>query len=573
MTVEKIWVERGLDLACAEKLSSELNISWLLAKMLVARNVTEPMLATAFLSPSLKDLTEPLLFKDMDKAVVRITQAIIAKEKIGIFGDYDVDGVCSTAVLQQFLVSVGGDVVVTLPNRMAEGYGLSCAGVDRLKEQGASLLLTADCGILAHEEVAYANDIGFAVIVVDHHNVGATLPHAHAVVNPKRPDCEANADFLCAAGVAFFLCAALRRYLREQGHFLVRKEPDLRDLLDLVALATVCDVVPLIKDNRSIVKNGLRVIKQGSRFGLNALIEACSIDKEKISSTNLGFHLGPRINAAGRLEDATCALHLLNSQDEDEAKRIATGLSQTNQERRSIEEETVLHVCQIIDGDDRFKSMKALVLHHDSWHPGVVGIVASRIAERYHRPAIIIGAKGKGSGRSIKGVDLHEMVSKASKSLAGFGGHAHAIGVTLGDLSVDAFRNDLLAVMKDLVPDGVFNKEIFYDAEISLNAINLSVIDELLQLEPFGAKNPYPVVRINRCFMRNVRRLNGGHLKGELENHEGYIAFIGFRMDIDDDLANSALDVLGVLEKNEWLNKTSAQFRLIDYKKSAAVTD
>lgn len=568
MSIEKIWVEKVVDLAAAEALSVELRISPLLAKLLVARKMTSREAAEDFLAPSLKNLKEPLSFAGMTTAVERLTRALFNREKIGIFGDYDVDGVCSTAILQQFLESIEADVATTLPNRMLEGYGLSTAGVDRLKAMGCTLLITADCGILAHDQIAYANALGFDVIVVDHHNVGVKLPMALAVINPKRADCGSGADYLCAAGVAFFLCMALRRHLREQGYFIKVAEPDVRKLLDLVALATVCDVVPLMKDNRCLVKAGLKIIKHGDRVGLSALMDACGIDRQKISSTNLGFHLGPRINAAGRLEDATIALRLLAASDEGLAKKLATDLDITNQERKAIEQETVEKASAIIDADPKHQALTALVLHREEWHPGVVGIVASRIAERYHRPAIIIGEKGKGSGRSIKGIDLHEMVLKASGSLVGFGGHAHAIGVTLGPLGVEVFRNELLAVLAEQVPTHVFNKEIVYDAVVSLSEMSLAVIDELTRLEPFGAHNPYPVFRINRCFMRNLRRLNGGHIKGELENASGFMSFIGFRMDIDDELAHHALDVLGVMEKNEWQGRVSAQLRLIDYKKS-----
>lgn len=558
---EKLWVKRkglvdGTDLANT--------VSPLLALMLANRKVHGPK-AREFLDPGLKNLKEPYLFADMEKAVLALAQGVKDGDTIGIFGDYDVDGVCSAAILQQFLHMLGAKTAVTLPNRLTEGYGLSKAGVDRLHEQGAKFLVTVDCGISAHEQVAYAKSLGLVPIIVDHHTVGETLPDALAVINPKRSDCEAQASYLCAAGVVFFLCMALRRHLREVDFFKTNSEPDLRVLLDLVALATVCDVVPLVEDNRALVKAGLKVLKLGGRIGLAALMDACGIDKEKISSTNLGFHLGPRINAAGRLDDATLALTLLNSKSLTKAQAIASELNLTNQERKSIEEETVRQACEMIDAMDKLEP--ALVVHHESWHPGVVGIVASRIAERYHRPSIIIGEKGKGSGRSIKGVDLHAMVEKSSLSLSGFGGHAHAIGLTLGPEGVLVFRNDLLATMAEVSP-AVFAQEILYDTEVLLKDLSLAVVDELSRLEPFGASNPYPVLRVDQCFMRNIKRLNGGHLKGELETKNGFISFIGFRMDVTDEMAQRPIDVLGVLEKNEWKSMVSLQLRLIDFRES-----
>lgn len=567
MRLKRTWVKRPFDMNAAQVLHRELKVSLLLAKLLSARGIEDIAFARHYLAPSLSQLIDPSRFADMDKACHRVASAVLAQQRIGVFGDYDVDGVCSAAILMQFLTSIGADAVATLPNRMTEGYGLSYAGVDRLKAQGATVLITVDCGILAHEQIEYANSLGLEVIVVDHHEVGATLPKAIAVINPKRADCGAGAWYLCAAGVTFFLCVGLRRVLREQGYFN-GAEPDVRQLLDLVALATVCDVVPLVHNNRMLVKTGLGMIKQGKRVGLSALMDVCGIERAKISATNLGFHLGPRINAAGRLEDASTALELLGTYDDTQARTLALALHDTNSARKDLEETTVEQAVFIIQTQAVHHDAQALVIHDETWHPGVVGIVASRIAERFHRPAIIIGEKGKGSGRSIKGIDLHAMVSQASGSLAGFGGHAHAIGLTLGPLGVETFRADLLAVIKEQVQDHVFTPELVYDDDISINELNLALIDELALLEPFGAKNPSPVLRINNCFMRNLRRLNGGHIKGELETTDGAVSFIGFRMDISDELANSPLDVLGVVEKNEWQGKLSVQVRLVDYKKS-----
>lgn len=564
---EKIWKPRACNEDAADMLTDELAISKVLAQALVARGIDTIEAAKDYLAPSFAKLIDPSCFADMDKAAQRIVEAIRRQEVIGIFGDYDVDGVCSATILQQFLRSVQAKVVSTLPNRMTEGYGLSEPGVMRLKAQAASLIITVDCGISAHDAIDFTYNQGLEVIVVDHHEVGETLPKAHAVVNPKRADCNALAGYLCAAGVTFFLCLAVRRVLRTEGYFL-EKEPDVRELLDLVALATVCDVVPLIYNNRILVRAGLAMIKQQKRLGLKALMDVCGIDPKKITSTNLGFHLGPRINAAGRLEDAAAALLLLSTADEHYAQQVAMELHETNDMRKSLEHDMVTQAAAMVEGDPTLHEAKALVLYDEHWHPGVVGIVASRIAERFHRPAIIIGEKGKGSGRSIRGIDLHAMVSKASSTLAGFGGHAHAIGLTLGAGGVAHFRDELLEVIEQHVDLHVFTPEIFYDVEVKSKDVSLGLIDELMKLDPFGAKNPHVVVRLNQAFMRNLRRLSGGHLKGELETSDGAVSFIGFRMDIDDALVAHALDVLAVPEKNEWQGHNSPQLRIIDFRKS-----
>lgn len=568
MYQERMWVKREGRQELAQSLHHNLGLSPFMAEIVASRPIQSLDDAQDFLHPSLKNLKEPYSFIDMEKAVARIVTALCEREHIGLFGDYDVDGVCSTALLSHFFTMIGAKFSNTLPNRMNEGYGLSFAGVDRLYQAGARLIIATDCGITAHEQIDYANSLGLSVIVVDHHQVGDGLPNAFAIVNPKRPDCPSRADYLCAAGLSFFLVLGLRRALREQNYFSHSAEPDVRELLDLVALATVCDVVPLIKDNRILVKAGLQAIKQGRRIGLNALLDASLVNKQKISSTNLGFHLGPRINAAGRLEDATQALNLLNHHNAEKAAILARELDAINQERKEIELAAVEEAISLIESWPNYQELPALVLYQEHWHPGVVGIVASRIAERFHRPSIIIGEKGKGSGRSIAGIDLYDMVLKSSDTLAGFGGHAHAIGLSLGAAGVEPFRQQLLATMAASIARDIFQKKISYDAQLALSAVNLKLINELAVLEPCGAKNPYPIIRINQCFMRNLRRLSGGHLKGEVENSQGRASFIAFRMDIADELVSTPLDILAAVERNEWQGNVSAQLRLIDYKKS-----
>lgn len=560
--INSTWTQKEHDRDLALSLKKELGISPLLSTLLSLR-IKSLEEARYFLNPSLKELSDPYVFAGMKEAIVRVAKAIENNERIGLFGDYDVDGVSSTAILEQFLKSIKARVQSTLPNRLKEGYGLSFSGVDRLKD--TSLIITLDCGVLAYEQITYANSLGIDVIVIDHHTVGQELPEALCVINPKRNDCPSMAQYLCAAGVTFFFIMGLRRELRTRGFFKDIAEPDLRELLDLVALASVCDVVPLIKHNRVLVKAGLKSIREQNRVGIKALLEILKIDAQKISSTNLGFHLGPRINAAGRLEDATMALKLLSIKNSSEAKSLAEMIHNINEERKELEHNTVQEASLLVEKMPELP--KAIVLHDERWHPGVVGIVASRIAERFHRPTIIIGEKGKGSGRSIKGIDLHEMVSKASHTLVGFGGHAHAIGVSIKNDGVLSFRESLNEAMNTAKCE-IFNKVVFYDACIQLKDICLELAQEITSLEPFGPGNPCPILRIDRCTFKNVKRLNGGHLKGELEYEGDRASFIAFRTEIDDALLDSRVDILAVLEKNEWLGRISAQLRIIDFKES-----
>jgi single-stranded-DNA-specific exonuclease len=561
--MEKIWLERSFDEKTAFNLKKSLDLPFLLAKALAARGIEHEEEAINYLSPSFNQLIDPFLFSDVKKAAECLVKAVLNKETIGVFGDYDVDGVCSATILSQFLLSLGANVKVSLPNRLRDGYGLNKEAVHSLALAGAQKIITVDCGITAYDPIAYANSLGLSVIVIDHHEVGLSLPPAFAVINPKRQDCQSGASYLCAAGLTFFFCLAVRKLLRDQGYFNA-KEPDLREMLDLVSLATICDVVPLVKNNRVLVKSGLSILKQGKRLGLKALIDTCDLKQNKITATTLGFHLGPKINAAGRLQDPNIALSLLSAADNNQAQSLAHELHETNNARKELEILTFNQAVSLIENHG-LNNNRSLVLYDDKWHPGVVGIVAGRIAEKYYRPSIIIGQGGKGSGRSIRGVDLHRAVNQASKSLVGFGGHAHAIGLTLGPWGVNPFQEALAREMEQFEPE-LFIPKIFYDSSISIKDINLSVIDDMEKLAPFGAHNPSIVFRINNCAMHYVKSLEGGHIKGELRDHDGRISFIGFRMDAPKLHSGLAMDILGVAEINEWQGFKNPQIRLIDYR-------
>ena len=388
------WEERAPGDVDIEAIVDALSISPILARVLANRNIQELSQTESYIQPRLQDLPDPDELAGMQEAVGRFEKAIHAREVVGVFGDYDVDGVTSTTILAEFLEALGVSVVTTIPNRLVEGYGLSTSGVDRLKEAGAQLIVTVDCGVTAHEEVAYAQTQGLDVIVIDHHTVPVSLPEAIAVINPHRSDCHRAAEHLCAVGVTFNLCASLRRRLRENGYFMKREEPDIRALLDLVALGTVADVVPLIRDNRVLVSHGLKIISRQHRPGLTALLEVSGIQPERVNSGHLGFQLGPRVNAAGRLSDAGMAVTLFRTKDMRNARQLAQRLDQENQARRSLEKQMTDEAIDLIEHQGLHKSSRVLIVSQTHWHPGVVGIVASRLAERFGRPAIVIGEGG-----------------------------------------------------------------------------------------------------------------------------------------------------------------------------------
>ncbi|MES2504878.1 MAG: single-stranded-DNA-specific exonuclease RecJ [Myxococcota bacterium] len=557
------WLERPVDLGAVNRLIIELDISRLLARILVARGIDDPAKAQRYLNPSLADLPNPDALAGMQDACLRMVKAILEGEKIGVFGDYDVDGVTSTVILSEFLESVGADVVVTLPNRLTEGYGLSLAGLERLEKQGVRLIVTVDCGVTAHEEIDAAIARNIDVIVIDHHTVPVVLPKAVAVINPHRNDCTRSAHHLCAAGVTFNLCMALRKALRERGFFATRAEPNLSKLLDLVALGTVADVVPLIEDNRIFVQKGLDLIKKAQRPGIKALLGASKIEPQKATAGTLGFHLGPRINAAGRLESAMSAVELLKSSDYMPAFLIAEQLDASNQERRELEKQIVEEALAEIALSSEHQEAFAIVVARDTWHPGVVGIVASRLVEKTGKPAIVIGQNGKGSGRSIPGFHLHEALCAIEETMLGFGGHAHAVGVHVDledfNLFQDAFRDyaGQKLTAEDLVP------LVYHDGDIALDDLSEKLVELLALAAPFGRSNPEPVFCLRGVQIKDARELKGGHLKGQLVSDKN-IEFIAFGMADKLELIAKPVDLLVTPEINEWMGRRTLQLRVKD---------
>lgn len=558
------WIEREVDLNQINNLIAELDIHRILARILVGRGIKSPEKAKNYLESALSQLPDPDALAGMSEACKRLGKALVEGEKIGVFGDYDVDGVTSSVILSEFLESLGAKVAVTLPNRLTEGYGLSLAGLERLEKAGVRLIVTVDCGVTAHEEIDLAIAKNIDVIVIDHHTVPVTLPNAVAVINPHRLDCRRAAQHLCAAGVVFNLCMALRKYLREAGFFKTRPEPNLLQLLDLVALGTVADVVPLIEDNRIFVQKGLELIKKGLRPGIQALLEAAKIEPQKATAGTLGFHLGPRINAAGRLENAMSAVELLKSRDYAPAFLMAEQLDASNQERRELEkqitQEALLEISNSKEHQDAFVNIVA----RETWHPGVVGIVASRLVEKTGKPSIVIGQNGKGSGRSISAFHLHEALCAVEKTLLGFGGHAHAVGVHVDLEEINLFRDALRGyAAQKLTPEDLVS-QIYYDGEIALEDLTENLVDKIALAAPFGRSNPEPVFCLRGVQIGEFKELKGGHLKGQILNATKSIEFIAFGMAEQQALFSQSVDLLVTPEINDWAGRRTLQLRVKD---------
>ncbi len=561
------WVERAARPEDIDALSGAVRGCTPLARVLAGRHVAAAD-APGFLDPRLGALGDPSRLKGVDEAVERLVHALVHEEVVGIFGDYDVDGVTSTTVLWDVLEAVGGKVVATLPDRLVEGYGLSRAGIDRLAAAGARLVVTVDCGVTAHDEVRYAVDKGIDVIVIDHHTVPVTLPAALAVINPHRDDCDGGAEDLCAVGVTFNVCAALRRTLRERGWFSsTRPEPDLREEMDLVALGTVADVVPLVGDNRAFVRFGLQVIDRGRRPGMQSLVNVARLRGPKVTAGHLGFQLGPRINAAGRLGDAMKAVRLFRTLRGDEADRLAQGLDEENLARRDLERRITEEARAQVEASPEMMAGRAIVVGHEGWHPGVVGIVASRLTDRFGKPAVVVGEGGRGSGRSIPKYHLYDGIAACADELEGFGGHQHAAGVRVRAGRLDAFRDKLLAHAADALAPTDLGRRVLYDGTLDVAAVDDRLVDELEKAAPYGRKNPEPVFRFNRVEPKGVRELSGGHFKCVLRERP-FLEAIVFGQGERLDEFTGPLDLLGVVEASHFRGTRTLQLRVRDFRAS-----
>ncbi len=485
--------------------------------------------AKKFFEPSLKHLPDPFLLPDMDQAADRLAEAVVENQKIAIYGDYDVDGTVGTAVLRRFLRMLGIEPIVYQPDRLKEGYGVNAAAIERLAAEGVQLLLTVDCGITSVKEVDRANELGMDVIICDHHEPKEELPRAYAVLDHKRIDNESPIQSLSGAGVGFYLCVATRSVLRDIGHFEQEdgrsKEPELRELLDLVALATVADMVPLVDENRMLLKAGLDKLRRSPNPGLRELLRVAGVKPEEVTPYHLGFILGPRINASGRLGSANGALELLSTDSNDLAKNLAEQLDQVNQERMRLQAEVAeaaLEQASSLVAEN--PEIPALVLFAEDWHEGVIGIVASRVVEKYQRPVAVItfsthtGA-GKGSVRGMGAFDMTAALESCSSLLLGFGGHKAAAGLSIAKDNILEFRSsfaqavgaqalEITSGKSSLLP-----RDVTVDRVISFEDLDSATVEILEKLGPFGIGNPEPSFLISGIRVTGLRTLKERHLK------------------------------------------------------------
>ncbi len=596
---ERIWSEKYVcdggrfdDALC--EMAREIGSSEILAVLLQNRGYKTAEEATRFLRFETADFHDPFLLNDIESAVKRIMTAVEHKEKICVYGDYDVDGVTSVSMLYLYLTDMGADVTIKIPKRDCEGYGMSAAAVDTLAEAGISLIVTVDTGITANEEILHAKELGIDVVVTDHHECHTELPQACAVVNPHRPDSTYPFCELAGVGVVFkLICAYEMTLCRERGESVLSGVSRIcKEYSDLAAIGTIADVMPIIDENRLIVSMGLARLEEDPRVGVAALMDAANTmqkdgkviyKKRKITSSTIGFGLAPRINAAGRISDSIIAVKLLLSDNDADAQKYAEELCVINRRRQVEENKIAEEAYEMIEQNHDFSRDTVIVLENDDWQQGIIGIVSSRITEKYGLPSILIsfsgsitgephGAdSGKGSGRSVKGMNLVGALNYCSDVLEKFGGHELAAGLTLRRDNVEAFRRKINEYAAQTLTEESLAVTLYYDCELDMRQVTLALAEEITRLEPFGVGNPAPSFAMREVTVQRIMQLSGGkHTKLILES--GGVSICGMYFGVSaSELgfdAGDKIDVLFNVDVNDYKNVKSVQMIIQDAKLS-----
>jgi len=547
-------------------LRKELGVPDIIARLLAIRGISTFETARSFFRPNIKDIYDPFLMKDMDKASCRVAKAVREGEKVVVYGDYDVDGTTATSIMYTFLKDFGCDVEYYIPHRFKEGYGVSPEGIDYAEEIGAGLIISVDCGITAFEESLYAKEKAIDMVICDHHTVGETIPDALAVLDPKRPDCKYPFDGLSGAGVAFKLIQATLMKLGLQKEVAYK-------FLDLVAVSIASDIVPIIDENRILMREGLKILNTNPRPGIKALMNLINLHPGKIGTSQIVFSIGPRINAAGRLGDATTAVELQIAETDEEANARAHELEAINIRRRQIDSDTMEKAMAILDNEFDMDNDSSVVLHNPEWHLGVIGIVASRLVDKYCRPTIMLSTVDgmvKGSARSIKGFNIYNALKKCDDLLVQFGGHEYAAGLTLMADQLDLFRERFNKIVLEQLDDEDFKPELIIDTELDLSKVDARFWKVLRQFEPYGPQNLKPIFVSHGLRVIGTPTIVGnGHLKLRVtQNGSAVFEAIGFNMHeflpLVRTCKNGELNMAYVLEENTWNHRTTLQMRIKD---------
>ena len=573
--MQKRWLLRQADDPLVARLSESLNVPPLISRILVHRGLGEPDAARRFLSSSLReDLPAPSLMAGMEEAVARLARALLQREKICVWGDYDVDGTTGAATLVLFLRALGSAPLYYIPHRISEGYGVNEEGVRHLAADGVRLIVTVDCGISNPEEIKLARALGMDVVIVDHHLPPATLPPATAILNPHRSDCSFPDKGLCAAGLAFYLIMGLRAHLRETGWFAHTDEPDIRPYLDVIALGTIADMVPLRGANRVFTRRGLMELSRSSRAGILALKKVAAIASGEIEAGQVGFQLGPRINAAGRVDAARKVVEMLTTDSYETACAIAQELDENNRARQAMEAHVLEEALkQIEEKALSAEGRYSIVVGADGWHPGVLGIVASRIVERFYRPTVVVGfdsGQGKGSARSIRGLHITNSFHECADLLQKFGGHEYAGGLSLAADRFPLFCERFEEVTRKQLKPEDLTPILEIDGVLEFAAISFDLATQIEALAPFGVGNPEPVFM--SCGLELTERKDfNGCTRLRLKQGNKTITGLSFRKEQNPALVPGArIDLAYRLEKNEWNGTWALELNIMDARPAGA---
>lgn len=547
----------------ASVLEQKLGVPAKIAELLAIRGIETYDNAKLFFRPTIDRIYDPFLMKDMDKAADRLALAIRNGEKVLVYGDYDVDGTTATSCLYIFLKEFGVDVDYYIPHRFKEGYGINPEGIKYAEEQGAALIVSVDCGITAIKEALVAKEKGIDLIICDHHTVGDEIPDALAVLDPKRPDCTYPFDGLSGAGVGFKLIQATIKRLGLPKNKAYK-------FLDLVAISIASDIVPIIDENRILMKEGLQLIRKKPRVGIQALLDLIRISKEDVNTTRIVFSIGPRINAAGRMGDASTAVKLMIAETEAKGKAFAHELESVNMRRRDTDSKTMDEALSQIDDDLELEQTSIMVLYKEDWHLGVIGIVASRLVDLYHRPAIMLSNVDgviKGSGRSIRGFNIYNAMKKCEDLLEQFGGHEYAAGLTVKEGKLTEFQRRMSDIAYLDLSENSFEPELHIETKLDLADIDMKFWKLLNQFEPFGPDNLRPIFVSEKVEVVGVPTIVGnGHLKMKVkQGNSGVFDAIGFNMhEYLPYVRSGTFSMAYVIEENNWNGRRTLQVRIKD---------
>ena len=546
------WNVKTPDQEKIKLLCAELGISFFFSKLLVSRGLSDINQVKEFLSPTLDKLPNPFLLKGMEKSVERIIQAIESSEKIAIYGDFDCDGITSTAILYDFLKRVEGNAIFYNPQRIEEGYGINFKSIEKLSSEGVTLIISTDCGISENEVVEKSKTLNIDFIITDHHTAPEILPEAVSIVNPKQSDCEYPFKEICAAGVVFNLIMALRSELRKREYFEFIKEPNLKRYLDLVAIATIADSMPITNINRIFVSNGLNEIPKTDEKGLLALIR--NNDKKKYSTRDVSFQVAPKINAAGRVGKATNAVKLLVEENPEEINSLVAIIDQDNSRRQKIQEQVLTEAISMSkDIIKQDKDRNSLVLSSEDWHPGVIGIVASKISENFSRPCAIISLKngiGKGSLRTRSNINLYQVLKECESTLVQYGGHSGAAGITIDNNEIENFSKIFESSVQNYEHK---EEERFPDIDLDFDEINSKTLIDLQRMEPFGRENENPTFVTHNLKIKSKKILKEKHLEIFLEKEETVRRAIWFNFSKQLNVGDT-VDIIYRIQKDNYSN-------------------